>query len=88
MKAKGELVAYLNQEMTSEVSRSIIQKSSSGEKEPDISSTTENEDKTKDYADMNMYDKAKLFINQQLDKAIDLAKYKVNVCFRYFCLLP
>ena len=79
MKAKGELVAYLNQEMTSEVSRSIIQKSSSGEKEPDISSTTENEDKTKDYADMNMYDKAKLFINQQLDKAIDLeTREKLN----------
>ena len=73
LKAKGALVKFLNQEMSSEIARSTVQSASTGTKmesisQPDNSAPAESQ---KDYSELNMYEKAKLFVNQQLDKAID-----------------
>ena len=81
LKAKGELVKFLNQEMTSEIAQSVVQSKSTGEKNASISNDRANEikPKTKDYNEMSLYEKTKVLINQQLDKAIDPeTKAKIN----------
>ena len=83
LKAKGSLVKFLNQEMTSEIARSTVQSASTGTKMGSIAQPTNNtavgSETPKDYSELNMYEKAKLFVNQQLDKAIDdETKAKLN----------
>jgi hypothetical protein len=75
LKAKGQLVKFLNQEMVSEIARSTVQSTSTGEKKQSISQDRQAEDKpeAKKYKDMSLYEKTKILINQQLDKAIDPA---------------
>ena len=59
LKAKGALVKFLNQEMSSEIARSTVQSASTGTKmesisQPDNSAPAESQ---KDYSELNMYEK-------------------------------
>ena len=80
LQAKGELVDYIGKEMVSEIANSEIQAASTGEQLGSISTTNNTSaNQSKNYDDLSIYEKTKVFINQQLDKAIDPeTKNKLN----------
>lgn len=80
LQAKGELVDYIGKEMVSEIANSEIQAASTGEQLGSIStSNNSSANQSINYDDLSIYEKTKVFINQQLDKAIDPeTKNKLN----------
>lgn len=80
LQAKGELVDYIGKEMVSEIANSEIQAASTGEQLGSISTANNTSaNQSKNYDDLSIYEKTKVFINQQLDKAIDPeTKNKLN----------